>query len=70
MPKQTGTAREFILDTLKTYPERELQVADLSAECGGRFTLANLSTTVGRLQADGLVVKTADPDRSAWWGIA
>ena len=70
MPKTEGTAREFILETLRQHPDRELRVADLSAECGGRFTQKNIANTLARLQAEGLVVKETDADHSVWWGIA
>ncbi len=69
-PKTIGTAREFILQTLKAHPDRELRVADLSELCGSKFSKANFAQTLERLHADAKVTKTTDPDRSAWWAIA
>ena len=70
MAKKTGTAREFILDTLRAYPDRELRVADLHELAGGKFTMGNMDLSVRRLYADSLVTKAVEPDRSVWWGIA
>jgi hypothetical protein len=70
MAPEAKTARDFILETLSAHPDRELQAADLSVECGGRFTKGNLHLTLGRLLQDGKVVKTVDDDRSSWWAIA
>lgn len=70
MQRTDGTARDFILETLRLYGDRELRVADLSAECGGRFTQKNIANTLARLHADGLVVKVTDADHAVWWAIA
>ncbi len=70
MPKKTGTATEFVLETLRKYPENELQVADLHRECEGRFTKPNLINSLTRLLQEGIVVRTTDADRTAWWAIS
>ena len=70
MPKKTGTAREFVLKTLKAYPDRELRVADLFEIAGTAFKKGNLENLMPKLYAAGLVTKAIEPDRSVWWGIA
>ncbi len=70
MAKKSGTAREFILDTLRAYRDRELRIADLHELAGGKFTMGNIDLSVRRLYADDLVTKAVEPDRSVWWGIA
>ncbi|MFZ4580795.1 MAG: hypothetical protein ACOYOB_20630 [Myxococcota bacterium] len=70
MAKQHGTAREHILATLTRHPDRELRLADLFEEAGGRFTTNNLQESLGRLLKEGRVVKTCDHDRSVWWALA
>jgi hypothetical protein len=70
MSKKSGTAAEFVLTTLRKHAENELQVADLHDECQERFTKGNLMNTLARLLQDGLVERTTDADRSAWWAIA
>lgn len=66
MPTQTGTARELIL---AAHPDNEMRVTDVSAACGGRFTLNNIANTLERLQVDGLVVRTVDENGTSWWAI-
>jgi len=70
MPKTQDTARQFILDALRTYPDRELRVADLALLAGDRFKTGNIDLSLRRLHADGKVTKVIDSDRSVWWAIA
>ena len=70
MTTETRTAREFILATLTAFPDRELQVTDLSIECNDRYTKGNIQLTLGRLLVEGKVVRTVEENRSAWWAIA
>ena len=69
MPKKTGTAREYILATLKQYPDRELQVADFHGLCDERFSKANLQEALSRLFAEGVVTKVSEANRATWWAI-
>lgn len=68
MPKIHGTAREFILQTLNAYPDRELQVADLHDWCEGKFTKENIGNALAKLLVEGKVVKNVD-GRSVWWAV-
>lgn len=68
MPKNTDTAREFILETLQTYPNNEVRVADLFVWCDSKFTKQNLVNTMLKLHAEGLVVRTSK-GFEAWWAI-
>ena len=69
MPKKTGTAREFVLKTLRDHRDRELRVADLHDLAGGGFQRGNIENLMPKLLAEGLVTKATEPDRSAWWAI-
>jgi len=69
MPKKTGTATEFVLQTLIEYSDNEMQISDLFDHCQGRFTKENLSNSLSRLLAVGKVVRNLD-GRSAYWAIA
>ncbi len=67
-PKKSGTAREFVLQILRLYADREMQVADQYDLAGGRFTKDNLANLMPKLLAEGLVTRTTD-GRSAWWAV-
>ncbi len=69
MPKKTGTAREFILATLRQHPDRELQVADFHVWCDEAFSKANLQEALSRLHAEGVVSKVTEANRATWWAI-
>ena len=69
MPKKTGTAKEFILGTLREFPEQELQVADFHDYCGKKFTKENLHNALSRLLTEGLIVRNVEPNRATWWAI-
>ena len=49
MPKLTGTATEFILETLRCHADRECSIGDLHKHCGGRFSKDNLQVACKRL---------------------
>lgn len=70
MPKTKGTASEFILQLLRAYPDYEMQVSDIYDEGEGRWSKANISNALTRLMDKGLISRTVDPNRSAWWTIA
>jgi hypothetical protein len=70
MPKTTGTASEFILQTLRKFPGNELQVADFYEASEHRFTKENLHNALTRLLDKGLLERTVEPDRSSWWAIS
>lgn len=69
MKPRTGSASEFVLETLRQYPDQEFQVADLTDLAGGRWTKANIGLSLKSLLADGQVVRTKD-GHDAWWAIA
>ncbi len=70
MPKLTGTATEFILNTLRELADRELQVSELHTACNGKFSKENLTNSLARMLAQGTVVKSVDANRAAWWAIS
>jgi hypothetical protein len=70
MPKKTGTAIEFIMQTLRQHPDRELRIADLFDHCEGKFTKENMTNALTRAMEKGLVVRASDSDRSSWWAIS
>ena len=70
MPKTKGTAAEFILNLLRTHPDYEMQVSDIYEEGDKRWTKANISNALTRLLDKGLIQRTVDPNRAAWWTIA
>ena len=47
----------------------EWQIADIHAECGGRWTKGNLNNALDRLLKKATVSRAVDPDRSAWWSV-
>jgi len=69
MPKKTGTAKEFILGTLREFPEQELQVADFYDYCGKKFTKENLHNALSRLLGENLIMRTVEANRATWWAI-
>jgi hypothetical protein len=69
MPKLTGTATEFVLNTLRQHADRECSIADLHAHCEGRFSKDNLHNACKRLHDRGLLVKQVDGERSVFWAI-
>ncbi len=69
MPKTKGTAAEFILHLLRTHPDYEMQVSDIYEEGDRRWTKANISNALTRLLEKGLIARTVDPNRAAWWTI-
>jgi len=70
MPKKNGTATEFVLNTLRQWPDNELRISDFYELAGGRFKKENLSNSLTRLLAKGEVVRNIDDNRSAWWAIS
>lgn len=69
MQPRPGSATAFVLDTLRQYPDRELQVRDIAELSAGRFQLANLSQSLNALSDAGLVQKQKE-GRDVWWAIA
>lgn len=69
MAQSNIPASSFTLKILKTYPDRELRIADLHELSGGQFEVNNLAQALRRLSLAGKVTKTIDEDRSVWWGI-
>ena len=70
MAYSTDSAPDFVQKVLAERPELEWQVADLHAACSGKWTKGNINNALDRLHRKGLVTRTVDPDRSAWWSIA
>ena len=70
MPKTKGTAAEFILNLLRAHPDYEMQVSDIYEEGDKRWTKANISNALTRLLEKGLIKRTVDANRAAWWTIA
>ncbi len=69
MPTPEESAPEFILKLLGKQPDYEWQIADIHDACGGRWTKPNLNNALDRLLKKGLVSRTVDPNRAAWWSI-
>ena len=69
MPKNVGTATEFVLDLLKRYPDYEMQVDDIFEEGERKWTKANIANSLTRLSEKALVTRVQDQNRSAWWSI-
>jgi len=70
MPKTTGSATEFVLQILQSWPNNELRIGDFYDLADGRFKKANLTNALSRLLQRGVVVRNVDADRAAWWAIA
>jgi hypothetical protein len=71
MPKITGTAREYVLNVLRQYADREVQVSELHhmQPQPAKFSKENLFNLMPKLLADGLVVRTVE-GRAVWWAIS
>jgi len=69
MAVERESATEFVLRILRTYPDRELQRAELVELCEGRFTTANVVRSLYYLLEKGLIVRTKDGSE-AWWAIS
>lgn len=69
MQPRSGSATEFVLQTLREHDDRELQVRDLAELAQGRFQAANISQSLNALTEAGAVVKTKE-GREVWWAIA
>ncbi len=72
MPKTIGTAREYILHVLRSFPDRELQVHDLYAWQGEsrQHSKQNLTNTLARMLSEGLVERYNEPNGHAYWAIS
>jgi hypothetical protein len=68
--KHHGTATQFLLSTLTSFSDREIQISELFDMATGRFTKMNLREALLRLHEKGLVNKVNDKDRTVWWSIA
>ena len=69
MTGRIDKAALFVLETLRRYPDNELQASDLHAEAAGRFSLATLQRTLATLWNQKAVVCAPDPDGTLWWAI-
>lgn len=70
MPKQVGTAREYVLSVLREHHDREIAATELHElqPQPAKFTKENLFNLMPRLEREGLVCRTTE-GRSAWWAI-
>jgi uncharacterized Zn finger protein len=62
-------AAAFVLQTLRTHPDRELRVADLLEEGRGHFPRQDLERAAQLLLGRGLVTCERE-GRVVWWGVA
>ena len=70
MTTRGGSASDFILTTLRTYPDRELRAAELIELAQGRYQPDNIAKALYLLRAKGLVVRIKDAGDAAWWAVS
>ncbi len=69
MSTRPGSASDFVLQTLRAFPDRELRQSDLLALADGRFKPDNIRMCLKILLAQHRVVRNRDGAES-WWAIA
>lgn len=70
MAKLTGTAKQFVMQTLAAHPDREIEVGEVHDMANAKFSKENLHNALSKLLPEGVVVRNSDGNRSAWWAIA
>ncbi|MFZ4580379.1 MAG: SWIM zinc finger family protein [Myxococcota bacterium] len=64
----SDSPEEFVLRVLREFSDRELRLADLASEAGGRHTKEALRQAATRLHRQGLVERTSEGG-AVWWAV-
>lgn len=70
MQVRSGSASEFILNTLRQYADRELRSGELVDLAGGRYSKENIVKSLYYLLEHGAVVRVKDDGATAWWAVS